>query len=105
MHKIEGYWHSEYTPQYPHPIPNVLTDKESRDIFLLIRKKENGHPLTIKFRRSKGYSKSRITGEQLGCGEFETKEFTWPEDFAEHYVLTHKVKPSIDFLKYIGYYS
>lgn len=98
-HKVEGYWYSEQEPHRPKPIPNALTDKESREIFLLIREKEKR---ALK-RRSKGSSKSRITGERLGNVTFQTNEFSWPGDFAEHYVLTHKVMPSQDFLEFIGY--
>lgn len=35
----------------------------------------------------------------------EMKDFSWkwPGDFAEHYVLKHKVKPTDEFLEFIGY--
>lgn len=99
MKKIEGYWYSEYEPQYPMPKPNVLTQEEAEDIFMKIIEKEKGARKT----NYRGWSKSRINGERLGSGEFETTEWKWPEDFAEHYVLKHKVKPSDEFLKYIGH--
>lgn len=97
--KIEGYWYSKDEPQYPKPKPDVLSDKEAEDIFLKIIDKEK----EARINRYKGFSRSRITGETLGTKEFETDEWIWPEDFAEHYVLTHKVKPSDKFLDYIGY--
>ena len=50
-----------------------------------------------------GRSASRITGEMLGNKEYETDKWRWPGDFAKHYVLDHKIKPSNEFLKYIGY--
>lgn len=102
--KIEGYW---YSPQiqkydkivYPTPIPNVLTDFEAEEIFKLIKEKEK----VAKEVRYRGMSSSRITGEALGNLEYQTDEWLWPGDFASHYVLEHKVKPTDEFLKYIGY--
>jgi len=97
--KIEGYWYSKYHKQYPMPIPNQLTDKEASAICMLIKMKEK----EAKVRIYKGWSNSRITGEKLGCREFETEHWIWPSDFTEHYVHKHKVKPTDAFLKYIGY--
>ena len=97
--KIEGYWYSEYEVQYPMPEPNVLTDDEAKKIYELIKKKEEN----AKANRYKGFTTSRITGEYMGSTEFETDEWIWPADFAPHYVLKHKVKPTPEFLEYIGY--
>lgn len=116
--KIEGYWiespfvfeqqlsnGSIYRKEipaktnYPTPIPNVLTEEEAQTIYNLIREKE-------KIANCYGYmglSSSRITGERLGNKEYELDEWIWPGDFAEHYVLTHKVRPTEEFLKWIGY--
>lgn len=119
--KIEGYWNediifkleSKVKPgvflertikdknNYPTPIPNVLSEEEANKIYLLIKEKE----LTARITRYKGLSRSRITGERLGCIEYQTDEWQWPGDFNEHYVLKHKVKPSIEFLKYINYHE
>jgi len=106
--KIEGYWKST-NPQYEHqkiqekdyliPIPNILTEQEAKEIYNLIVNKQ----ATATLIRYKGFSGSRITGERLGSQEYETNEWRWPADFAEHYVLTHKVKPTDEFLNYIGY--
>lgn len=97
--KIEGYWYSQYETQWPKPIPNALTESEAGEIFSLIKKKEK------EMRRVgyKGYSKSRFTGERLSSYEFESKEWVFPELFAEHYVLLHRVRPTDEFLKFIGY--
>lgn len=100
--KIEGYWYEEYTEldkTYPMPIPNVLSEKEAEEIYNLIKEKETAANVV----RYRGYSASRITGERLGSAEFATDEWIWPDYFAKHYVLTHKVKPTDAFLKYIGY--
>jgi len=97
--RIEGYWYSKYSPEYPMPIANILSDKEAEEIYNLIRKKEENANKVL----YRGWSCSRITGESLGNAEYSTNEWSWPGDFSEHYVLKHKVKPTDDFLKYIGY--
>lgn len=84
---------------YPIPIPNVLIKEEAITIYNLIKKLES----KSRYIQYKGYSYSRITSERLGCGEFHYRNWIFPEDFAEHYVLKHRVKPSNEFLKYIGY--
>lgn len=98
--KVEGYWYSEHTPQYPMPEPNVLTEEEAKEIYDLITQIENDN---IGKTRYKGMTRSRITGEYMGSTEYYTNEWKWPEDFAPHYVLEHRVKPSDEFLIYIGY--
>jgi hypothetical protein len=84
---------------YPTPIPNVLSEEEARTIYNLIREKER----IANCCGYMGLSASRITGERLGNKEYELNEWIWPGDFAEHYVLTHKVRPTEEFLKWIGY--
>lgn len=120
--QIEGYW-SETPPntpriisatrngitltkelparksQFPWPKPNVLTDIQAKEIYNLIKIKEN----TAECFGYMGWTKSRITGENMGNREYETDGWVWPEDFAPHYVLKHKVKPTDVFLEYIGY--
>jgi hypothetical protein len=115
---IEGYWKEypvvfEYKlsngsiyrkeipakTNYPSPIPNVLSDKDAEKIYRLIREKEK--VATVHYYM--GESVSRVTGERLGNKEYETDEWIWPADFAEHYVLTHKVRPTDTFLNWIGY--
>jgi hypothetical protein len=116
--KVEGYWiESPYVfekqlsngsffikeippkTNYPTPIPNILTQKEAEEIYMLIRQKEKDATC----HRYRGLTSSRITGERLGNVEYETDEWIWPGDFSEHYVLTHKVRPTDGFLKWIGY--
>jgi len=96
---IEGYWYNKYSPEYPMPIPNQLTDLEASQIYDLIVEKQK----TANEVRYRGFSQSRITGETLGCAEYQTTDWTWPADFAPHYVLKHKVRPTDEFLKFIGY--
>jgi len=97
--KIEGYWYSEHYPKYPMPVSNVLSEKEANIIYNLIIKKEKIAQKVL----YRGFSYSRITEEILGCCEYQLDNYSWPGDFASHYVLTHKVKPTDDFLKFIGY--
>ena len=98
VHKIEGYWYSEYAPQYPKPIPNELNEEEALLIYNKIIEKEK----QAKKIYYKGLSFSRITNEILGNVEYELNDWKWTGDLAEHYVLTHKVKPSDEFLKFIN---
>ena len=98
--RIEGYWKTN-TEIYPLPIPNILQEDEVKIIYKLIKEKEK----LAEKHSYRGCSGSRITGEVLGNKEYETDKWIWPGDFAFHYVLKHKVKPSDDFLEYIGYYK
>ena len=99
--QVEGYWWSKDNPKYIKPVPNILTEDDAQTIHGLILNKESH----ASKRAYMGCSDSRITGETLGNLEYETTEWIWPGDFASHYVLEHKVKPSDEFLKYIGYYE
>ena len=99
--KREGFWYSTIEPELPMPEPNVLTEEQAKDIYLLMCKKE----MEVKEIQYRGMSSSRITGESLPGNEFRDLKtgWQWPGAFAEHYILTHKVKPTDAFLKYIGY--
>lgn len=101
MINIEGYWYSASAPHYPKPIPNVITQDEANKIFELIKIKEKAARLT----HYRGRAHSRIDNSTLGSGEYETKEWVWPELFAEHYVRDNRVKPTEAFLNYIGHKS
>jgi hypothetical protein len=116
--KIEGYWKEKpyvfekelsngtiyrreipAKTDYPTPIPNVLSEDEANEIYKLIVQKQNDATL-VSYR---GSSQSRITGERLGNEEYQTDEWLWPADFAHHYVLIHKVRPTDEFIKWIDY--
>lgn len=99
LQKTEGYWRWEREKNLPIPIPNVLDEYQAQKIYDLILEKEK--EATKKLYR--GFSHSRITKETLGSAEYETKDWRWPADFAPHYVLEHKVKPTKEFLIFIGY--
>lgn len=96
---IEGYWYSKHSPEYPMPIPDQLADDDAAKIYNLIRDKEKNATITS----YRGCSVSQITGQMLGNSEYDLNGWIWPADFAPHYVLTHKVKPSDEFLEFIGY--
>lgn len=97
--KIEGYWYSKHEPDYPIPITNKLNEKQANDIYILILEKEK----LANQENYCGYSTSRITGENLGNIEYNFNDWCWTGDFAKHYVLEHKVKPTDEFLEFIGY--
>ncbi len=97
--RIEGYWYSKDSPQYPKPIAHQLTKTQAKQIFDLIKVKEQESELIY----TRGFSRSRIDETVVGTKEYHHKEWLWPEGFAEHYVLKYQVKPSEDFLKFIGW--
>ena len=99
--KIEGYWRStnSWDETYPKPIPDILTKEEAHEIWELIKLKER-EATKVGYR---GFSQSRIDGSIVGSEEFQTAEWLWPNGFADHYVKKYRVKPSDEFLKYIGF--
>ncbi len=101
--KVEGYWWSEQTPEYPKPGPNVLTPGEASFYCCLIQTIQNDRRVckTVMY---KGCSQSRITGQMLGCEECSTSSFYWPKDFATHYVKEHRVRPSDAFIEFLEKY-
>lgn len=101
--KIEGYWWSEQTPEYPKPTINVLTKPQASFYCSLIQTIQNDRRACREL-ICKGMSFSRITGETLGCKEYVTSEYRWPCDFPTHYVKEHRVRPSDDFIMFLRKY-
>lgn len=99
--KVEGYWHSKHSPEYPMPIPYVITQEEADAIADLIKLKQRNAGRNI----YRGFSTSRIDQTSVGSTEYSRDGWIWPESLAEHYVRKYKVKPSDEFLAYIGYNS
>lgn len=99
QNKIEGYWNNSYNdyPEYPMPVANVLTQDDANEIADMIEKCQE----IATENRFRGISASRITGEGLGCAEYELDDWAWPGDFAEHYVRTHRVKPTDEFITFV----
>lgn len=99
---IEGYWKgiNPKEKKYPMPVPNVLSAEEAKDIYDLIHEKEKKASKTV----YRGMANSRIEPEvYVGAAEFSLDNWIWPDGYAKHYVLKHRVKPSDNFLKFIGY--
>jgi hypothetical protein len=101
MNKYEGYWNNKKNnyPDYPMPLRDVLDPEEANIVYGLILEKEK----LAKKEQYKGYAESRIDGSQLGDSEFKLDDWTWPDSFANHYVKRYGVRPSTEFLKFIGY--
>lgn len=97
--RIEGYWYAKAVPQYPKPIPNELTALAAQQIYELIKKRES----ECEVQKNRGLSPSRLDDTHVGSKEFIHREWLWPEGFAEHYVLKHRVRPSSAFLTFIGW--
>lgn len=97
--RIEGYWYSVRTPQYPMPIPDQLSPEEAEQIYLLIKEREK----ECEVMGSRGVSFSRIDHTAVGDKTYYHEQWLWPEALADHYVLKHRVKPSDDFLAFLGW--
>lgn len=97
--KVEGYWYSKYEPDYPIPIPNILSQTEADEIYSLMVEKQK----EAKVNKYMGYSMSRLTDKMLGCIEYELEDWRWTGNLDKHYVKDHRVKPSDEFLTFIGY--
>jgi hypothetical protein len=97
--KVEGYWYSKHEPDYPMPIPNILTEDEANEIYDLMLKKQK----EAKINKYMGVSMSRLTDEMLGSVEYELNGWIWTGNLDKHYVKEHRVKPSDEFLSFIEY--
>lgn len=97
--KREGFWKSTTEPDLPMPEIGVLTPTQSFEVYSAITIIET---TVAKVESYRGLTHSRITGELLGCREYYFADWTWPGDFAKHYVLDHRVKPTNEFLEFIG---
>jgi len=120
--KIEGYWYSEYDPQYP--MPEEYKGEWDREAFLnrLIKVEEtmyaeyemvvkeynegNSDPLSLYYKKNdkiesyRGLSECRICKCANGSREFVCNGFRWPEGL-RHYIEEHGVKPSTEFIDMI----
>lgn len=100
--RVEGYWYSSAEPYWPKPVVNSLNDHQAETVFDLIRQKEK----TAYYAEYTDHAVSRIEkGVEVGNGEYVTDEWRWPNSLAEHYVKKHRVRPSEEFLSYIGYHD
>lgn len=100
--KREGFWRSNSEPALPMPVPNILTEAESLEIFQRIKKKER----TAKRTLYRGMAMSRLEKNVfVDNAEYSAGDWCWPGGYAEHYVRDHRVKPSDEFLEFLGYKS
>jgi hypothetical protein len=97
--KVEGYWFSKHSPEYPMPTPYELTQIEADAIADLIKVKQRSATKNI----YRGFATSRIDHTSVGSSEYSLDGWHWPESLAEHYVRKYKVKPSNEFLEFLGY--
>ena len=97
--RIEGYWGPDNG--YPMPIPNVLSEEDAIRVSDALALREE----RALEKRYRGLSYSRITGEMLGCVEYQLDDWSWPGDFRTHYILEHRVKPTDEFLLWLGMYD
>jgi hypothetical protein len=99
IQRIEGYWYSESEPRYAMPIPHQLNEIDAQEIYELIKLKEVDAQQML----YRGFSSSCIDNTTFESLDYSHKKWIWPEGFAEHYVLKYRVKPSKDFLTFIGW--
>lgn len=97
---LEGFWyHRETAPDFPKPVPNVLSEAQAKKVFAAIKKKEAKATQTF----YKGYAMSRLEPRvRVGSSTYALGKWRWPQGYAEHYVLKHRVKPSDAFLEFLG---
>lgn len=91
--KIEGYWYSPSTPDYPKPIENSLSGNKEEIIKKLELAESIAHVESYR-----GMSNCRICESRNGCREFELDGWVWPQGLM-HYVKDHNVELSEQFKK------
>lgn len=123
----EGYWYCKWEHKdFPKPIKNELTEEESKEVFRLMKIKEDecfknyvlysqntddeleeieGYSSDIGIESTKGLSPCRLCDDVAGNLEYFYDGTTWTGGLGHHYVLKHRVKPSDSFLKFIGFKS
>lgn len=99
--KLEGFWYSKYSPEFPKPKPGP--EWKNKDKFIekltnLEERLERKRAPYIVFYR--GYSNCRCCNKFNGTAEFHYKGWCWPTGFM-HYVKDHEIKPSDEFIEFI----
>ncbi len=95
--KIEGYWWSEFTPEYPKPEHSHDMHVQKQEILHAMEKLE-GFNMRVRKRHFKGFSRCRCCGISNGSTEYEYKGWRWPQGL-KHYVDGHNIVPSKEFCK------
>ena len=95
-YKIEGYWrkYKDESSEYQWPVANQLTQEKIHAYVTTLQALQ--HSPKVRGSTFKGYSYSRITGENVGNKEFYYRGWRWPEGLI-HYI-EHGVKPSDEFI-------
>lgn len=96
---IEGYWRqseTEGSSELPWPVA-ASGPWEGKEAFLLALEVEEDR-LTPK--RYRGSSQCRLCRVTNGSGEYTADGWTWPSGL-HHYVPSHNVKPSKEFIAFI----
>jgi hypothetical protein len=94
--KVEGYWYSKSSPEYPKPVA-IETAWEGKEEFL---QKLNRKEKSASRQQFKGISTCRICKCANGSVEYSNSKFIWPEGY-RHYIESHNIKPSDDFFNYV----
>jgi hypothetical protein len=99
--KTEGYCCGDRESQKTKPVPNVLAPFQAREIHELIRNIERN----IRPRMYRGIFLSPFDNTNLGAADYEHDGWRWSSSLSDYFVLQHRVRPSDEFLKYIGWLS
>ena len=94
--RVEGYWWSESTPEYPMPVANTEPWEDQKLFLVRLARREK----TAKITRFRGASECRICGCRNGSAEFSSGRWRWPSGL-RHYVEDHNVEPSDEFVTFI----
>ncbi len=118
---VEGYWRSKkdddpstltgnaaIVAQYPFPVAHAQPwpgkDDFVAKMWIIEHHSKSFWKKKIGLRTdySKGYSPSRLTGEDVGSAQFHDYDFnvTWPTGFVQHYIDRHNIIPSLHFYRY-----
>jgi len=113
--KLEGFWYSEFEPEFPFPEEHksdwvtidflfkliCLESKLLDEYKKIVTIANNGGIYKPTHCESyRGSSSCRICKCQNGSREFTYGGFCWPEGF-RHYIECHKIKPSDEFIEMI----
>lgn len=94
--KIEGYWWSQHSPEYPKPIESKVPFPDKDAVVKKLRSVEE----RARKVHYKGISSCRCCNTCNGSGEYSHKNWKWPEGLM-HYIVDHNIEPSAEFKKEI----
>lgn len=98
--RIEGYWAQsakEKNTYYPWPVADTFHwNKKRKEFITKLTKLE----YKAQSNMYKGWSTCRLCKRRNGSGDYTYKKWTWP-DGLRHYVVKHKVLPSVAFIEFV----